>query len=1319
MTAPFPVVDRNRQVSNASKHVLDSAHPSTWDVTPRDGSSDYGFDLEVQVAPDNLVQYTFRIQLKGTESPKLSADGSTLSMTLKVSTLNLYAQTADEVMLVVVLVSFLPNGKADLVQSKVYWTWISDEIRRLRGNRYAVDLEGSQREITLHVSQTLTPDFDVVPHLLGRLRTARAIESLTDLALQTSPSSCGDAEPLEQLVQNVRRHPKLLTTSFDQEEELSSEGVGKEISEGLAYVRAGRTSLAEEVVRGIDFDQLRRSPALTAWFFSLQGKVAMQRRRTGDALAFFEKAHQAHQIEKHLLPMAELKFLDAIDRDDRAGIESVAALLAGAESDDGRSLLVRVLTSMKAHEEAQEIINKVSDRAKQVQAQLILWTSQCKWADIRAAGDAALSSKLTTDAHNKAALHLLLSRAAWHHAMSTSRQPEEDADILPFSGLPGLDGEAATRAWHHTLECLRLYKELGWPINIELLAPVAAAVAGATGKQAEALSFLREAGSERPEYLELQENVEILAVGAGNLTTALEANLRQPEGHAVLARRACIAFQNKDYEASLTAALKALESLDASTYQTPMALALGAAAAARLSRSADQEKLLDRLKSKSGYEDYWVLSKFATAATLPGSNQDPLQILRDGVSQFPDSRVLVSNLLSNLPADDPDSARQAVALARKLRQHMGLSLADQSRLINAHLVLEEWLEAEAETRSAIVRFGQTHTLQSMLAVSLEMQGNTGRAKEALEQAMELGSGRLSTLRNYLGICLRLGRLVEAHNAIQRLLAADTGREERLELLRLKALLLDQLERADDAMGAVRDVGKLVDVDVEAEEGMYLVLFKVVTLNYQNIEREEMEAFQQRVARFVGKWPDSTIFRAVEEPEGNFQSADDLYDFLDQVMGGDSRARMREFHKREEDLRKGKSPVPYAMRPTYALHYIGDVFTLWHVGKKSSPEDAQLHLPMHALNEELTKQVRRDVPLLDITALLVLQDLGLLPTLLSLFGRIAIPKRTINYISNHSRGALVNAIARPQAILLLEFVNANLDRIDQPSSSREAIQTVTPHELVRDYIALGKKARWVVYCDDAPTRIFLAHENTRLKVFNTLELLKLADREGVLTELAIAKHLAQLSRWNVGISVSARYLLAALTGAVVDGEQISASERLERFQGHEPFASLARAIWHPRKNVVDLIAHMSMVVADALRDERSNADSVAALWAFWLIRCKVMFQLSSDLFQDMQPYCLLLALMRLPAGAEERLVHTALKAVELSTETDRMNQGLEDQFLERLGSTLAAMGFKNPIPVEEAWSRLAAVLPQGTHRGDIFAAAYYSSLAKDATDGGND
>ena len=51
MSADFPIVDRNHRISTASKHLVDLCHPSTWEIDSREGPNDYGFDLEVQVAP--------------------------------------------------------------------------------------------------------------------------------------------------------------------------------------------------------------------------------------------------------------------------------------------------------------------------------------------------------------------------------------------------------------------------------------------------------------------------------------------------------------------------------------------------------------------------------------------------------------------------------------------------------------------------------------------------------------------------------------------------------------------------------------------------------------------------------------------------------------------------------------------------------------------------------------------------------------------------------------------------------------------------------------------------------------------------------------------------------------------------------------------------------------------------------------------------------------------------------------------------------------------------------------------------------------------
>lgn len=1314
MTKNFPTVDRNHQISTASKHVLDSAHPACWLLESREGPNDFGFDFEVQLAPDGQVQATFRVQLKGTTSPLISSDGKTLSMSLKVRTLNLYAQSGDEVMLVVVAVALQPNGKADLAKSKIYWTWISDELKRLRGNRYLVDLDGDQEEVTLKVpvAQVLTPDTDVLPYLNQRLRVARAMEDLTTLAYTTESPSSGQADPLEQLLINVRGHPELLTFSFDGELDLPQDGIGKLLAEGLGYLRAGRTGLAEDLVQNVDRAKASLSPNLMAELLSLEGKIAMQRHQRAQALALFEQAHATHASERHLLAMAEARFLQAVDEQDEACIDSIAQSLSEVKSDDGLGLLARVHAAAQDAQAAQVAIDRISSRIKQVFAQAVLWSSQRQWSQVRSAVDEAIASG--GRAHEIVGLQLLGARAAWNEAMATCARADDSPDLMPLTGLPGLDIHAAQAAWKYSLDGLRGLRGIGWPINIELLAPVAVVAAGALGKQEEALALLREAARERPEYPELQQNLELLAIGAGNPAAALEANLRQPPEHDVLVRRACAYFQATDYPKCVETSLRILGTLESSVPQTPMALALGSAAAARLSRFAERDRLLQALHAEPRYRDFTYLADFAAASLRPGGDSPtpPLEYLRRGLEECPDSKVLTGNLFSNLPVDEPGAAREAIALARRLRQEMAPSAADQNRLITAHLTLHQWQDAEREALAALQRFGRSDRLHAMLAIALEMQGRTAEAVDELERALEHGSNRISPLRNYLGICLRLGRLQAARTTIERLLAVEGDREERLELMRLNALLLLQEGSLDEAVAVIEEVGRVVDKGVETEEGMYLILFSRLMMSTP-LEPTVLQVFHERATSFERAWPQSQMFRWRSVTERATHTLDDLHNMLDGLTGGDSRARMREYVDRERVIRSGERPVPFAMRPSYALHYVGDVFTLWQAAKRSAPEDVQLHLSMHRSDEAIPAQVLHDTPLLDLPALLVLHDLGLLSVLLDLFPRVAIPKLTINYVSQHSRGFLVGAEAGAKAAAVLDWINANLARIEQPSCDRSSEKVVTPQKMVRDYLQLASTGRWLVYADDATTRAIATADNPTLKPFCSLALLRVGDAEGVLSEFDVARLLAQLARWNVGISVEHRYLIAALDGAVRDDERMSAHERMERFRQHEPFATLSRALWYPGKSAADLATHSAELVAQALRKPQSNEDSVAAVWALWLTRVRIMLQLDPGLSQDLLPLCLVLVLKTLPVGLEARAVHTALRTVELTLAAGHMSHEEESRFIERLGASFAALAQRGFEAIELLRQRLVAVWPRGTLNAEQFDEAYFSAMRQTA------
>jgi len=197
-------------------------------------------------------------------------------------------------------------------------------------------------------------------------------------------------------------------------------------------------------------------------------------------------------------------------------------------------------------------------------------------------------------------------------------------------------------------------------------------------------------------------------------------------------------------------------------------------------------------------------------------------------------------------------------------------------------------------------------------------------------------------------------------------------------------------------------------------------------------------------------------------------------------------------------------------------------------------------------------------------------------------------------------------------------------------------------------------RWAVYTDDAITRTWIRADHATLNHLCTVDLLALADGQGLLTPVEVAAHLEQLVSWNVGITVASRYLISALDGALGGSSHLTGSERLDRFHAHLPFARLARAIWHHGKQPKELIEHMGAIVAEMLARPKTEQESAAAVWAFWFIRVRMAPSLSA-MGQDPLCYSLLMALKRLPLEAAPRAVGTFLKVIEIVVGPDRMTR----------------------------------------------------------------
>ncbi|MBD8532022.1 MULTISPECIES: DUF4365 domain-containing protein [unclassified Massilia] len=657
--ADFPIADRNRFVKEASEILFKMVKPANWHTESLAGDNDFGLDLQVQVSSATGVQHAFYVQLKGTEHPDITADKSALRYSLKRSTLNYYASIPQEVMLVVCIVALDSSGALNIAGSQVHWEWMADILKQRRGSAFGLDLsEIKTTTVHIPVRQVISRDLDVSARLETRIKQLRFAASLENIF--ASSNTALDIDPLTALTQwaeamhTKREHFVALVLGND---DSSTNDVPPKAVEIRALIRAGQTSAAKTILEKLGPDGLGTSEINRAIWLNLCGRVAMQHRRPQDALQLFQAAYETNQCEENLLSLVETKFLKAIDENRLTEVPALKDSLKLVKTDDGFALLVRILVLLKHYQEAESCIERISP-PRQMVSKLILLASQAQWNMIIELA-LQVSHDRAIPENDQIAIQLLAARAAWSKALE-ALPATALADETPLSGPVGIKHETVKIAWQFALACLDGLRASGWPLNIELLAPIVCAAAGVIGLQQVAIAILSEAGDARPEYQELHYYIELLAISVGDSATALKSNLRQnPEGET-LVRRTGIFFQLGRYTDSAQCALEVAKLSSATNQNVGMALAMGYASARKISRFEIADLLNSRIKIDPKGTEFLAFADFAFVSVDQPKSEASLDALRSGLQSVPDSWFLAANLYTNLNLEVPSQATEAV-----------------------------------------------------------------------------------------------------------------------------------------------------------------------------------------------------------------------------------------------------------------------------------------------------------------------------------------------------------------------------------------------------------------------------------------------------------------------------------------------------------------------------------------------------------------------------------------------------------------------------------------------------------------------------------
>ena len=264
-------------------------------------------------------------------------------------------------------------------------------------------------------------------------------------------------------------------------------------------------------------------------------------------------------------------------------IQAVRDRLASARpSDELLALLTRVHVALKEFAEAAACVARISEKQRLV-PRLVVLAGQRQWHE---AVELAKGANLNTDLSlsDLTAVRLIAARAAWHAATASVDAADGETE-LPLAGPTGTDLTPANEAWQLAMDCMKGLQSLGWPPNVELIAPTICAVASALGRQTAALELMKEAAARRPMYTELQLHLELLALSAGDAETALLANRRQTdESEEVRIRRTGLLFQLRQFDECLATAISLSQLSTLESKHAPVALAMGFAAAHRIGR---------------------------------------------------------------------------------------------------------------------------------------------------------------------------------------------------------------------------------------------------------------------------------------------------------------------------------------------------------------------------------------------------------------------------------------------------------------------------------------------------------------------------------------------------------------------------------------------------------------------------------------------------------------------------------------------------------------------------------------------------------------
>jgi tetratricopeptide (TPR) repeat protein len=1205
LTASLPQESDGQRIGRQATQSFHANVPISWKVDSTDGDNDCGYDFQIQLVEQSLVKDIFRAQLKGETTPKLNATGTAFSVSLEMSTVNYYARAIEPILLVLCDLSSAEHPK----NCRLYYCWIHDEIRRIRDAGVRED----QGSVTFHVpaANNLDEKTNLSDDVERFRRLSRIGDQLDTIVERQRPElSVGERVALAaKLTPNlINRSSDLLNSLTDNSPtswvDAPEGSLQWDLQEARTALRSGSIVRCQSLLDHA-FSLLDGAKALEqADYWHVLGRLrAFRLDDEGSNTAFERACVLSNDAETHLVPWAESEL--RIQVRDSGGPTDFSAVKIRLTSND--PLIVATKARLTAAEGKYQEALSIAERIDGIDgytAQAIIFTMQAKWREAIDACEKGLATTLTLKDNARFLLVVTRARARFSLALELGASDGEEI-VLPVNGPACTDTALLRAAWDDISEAATMLRSRGWPGNVECISDIWPHTAIMLGLHKEALPILAEAGDVHPSLAILQAGVELLAARSGDFRLALKANDRQPESDRRLLRRISLLHLANRHGDCVDLMLSKGERATSDIPMLGHAVSLAIFSAEKLVRSDLVSRWTHILDSNPELAAIFSIHQYlSTKSNNVLAKRSGLDKLEDEYERLGQPLLITKLLFQELDPTIQEHAKKLLLLAERLTKDQLLDVDQCLLLAQALTTLNKWEELLRLSDDASARFQNSDRLVAVGALALDKLGRSSEAHSRLQALIQKDSPDPLALGAYINIAAISGFTSEAIECLENVLANETDDRRKLGCLSNLFRLVHVSDPDSPRLIEIAwRIGQTVQQENESEEGMFLHSIFSATLHAgASLSEERDAAFRQRLDTFAEKFPNSKILRRFSVSEK--PSVDELLRTLADAIGMEKdKTRWRE--KLQNELNRGLVPIPYAWRPRHVLDGIPDLLALWEISKSSRWEQLQFHLTM-AVSEWTPvsfTHIKTRVPLLDLTALMVVHDLGIFDTLFELFPKIAIGKATLLELQD-LLSPWSNTPYRAKCECLMSALRDRFEQIEQPNADPPEDDGFARAKWAsQEVIEIAKvNSRYLIYSDDAFFRIYASEGNSGTLSICTLDVLKAADDMGILSPKKVAQYIARLCSWRVGLIIQARHQLAIIPDEL--GSARNVTDGIEILRSSEPCNAMFSGLWHPNKPFPQLVGHIGSLLRDLSEDATNALDSVTALGGFWASKVKL-------------------------------------------------------------------------------------------------------------------